>query len=598
MPEPMFGKRAQPVEREPWALEDAAIDPASQWQARPVLAFLLRTFAFLLPIGASLGTSVLLTRLLPFPSSTTQLVLWYVAILAVTSLVLVVVERLAKKALPLAVLLRVTTVFPDHAPSRVRTALRSTDSVKDVDAMYQEALRLGHRDRARAAQVILQLATSLSYHDRQTRGHAERVRTYTDMLAQEMKLGGTARAKLGWAALLHDIGKLRIPKEVLGKAGKLDTAEWEQMRRHPRLGLELAAPLVSWLGEYAGGIADHHENFDGSGYPEGKAGEGIALAGRMIRVADTYDVMTSVRSYKKPVPPEAARRELVDGSGRFFDPDVVRSFLRIGLGRLRWTAGPLSWLAQTPILRALEVARELGTAAAAAGAATVGAAALGVNLMLPAGADAAVPPVPPVSDHVIVVEAGTTHTETIIDAALSAAGFAVVVDEPPGHGTAEAGAGGIAYTPEPGYTGPDTVGFQVVGVGRGRGRGGAPGDLGGAHRGGSRARGRLGGHLRGSGRRSRRAGQRPGGEHRGIGDGAGPRRGDAAGRRPHPLSARCRLRRHRHLPLRGRGRGPFPRVGRSDRRGHPGARSPGGPAGLGLGRRRSRPRRPGAGERR
>ncbi len=237
------------------------------------------------------------------------------------------------------------------------------------------------------------------------------------------------------------------------------------MRRHPRLGLELAAPLVSWLGEWAGGIADHHENFDGSGYPEGKAGQGIALAGRMIRVADTYDVMTSVRSYKKPVSPEAARRELVDGSGRFFDPEVVRSFLRIGLGRLRWTAGPLSWLAQTPILRALEVARELGTAAAAAGAATVGAAALGVNLMLPAGADAAVPPVPPVSDHVIVVEAGTTHTESIITAELSAAGFAVVVDEPPGHGTAEAGAGGIAYTPEPGYTGPDTVGFQVVGAG-------------------------------------------------------------------------------------------------------------------------------------
>ena len=81
-----------------------------------MLAFLLRAFAFLLPIGASLGTSVLLTRLLPFPSSTTQLVLWYVAILVATSLVLVVVERLAKKALPLAVLLRVTTVFPDHAP--------------------------------------------------------------------------------------------------------------------------------------------------------------------------------------------------------------------------------------------------------------------------------------------------------------------------------------------------------------------------------------------------------------------------------------------------------------------------------------------------
>ena len=144
----MFGRRAQPVEGEPWALEDAAIDPASKWRAKPVLAFILRTISFLLPIGASLGTSILLTRLLP-PRLDAQLVLWYATVLAVTSLVLVVFERLAKKALPLALLLRVTTVFPDHAPSRVRTALAPPIG-EGRGHHAEEALRLGHRDRARA----------------------------------------------------------------------------------------------------------------------------------------------------------------------------------------------------------------------------------------------------------------------------------------------------------------------------------------------------------------------------------------------------------------------------------------------------------------
>ena len=144
-------------------------------------------------------------------------------------------------------------------------------------------------------------------------------------------------------------------------------------------------PLVSWLGEWAGGISDHHENFDGSGYPEGKAGRGDRPrrphdpGGRHLRRDDQCALLQEA----------GLPRGGPAGTGRRLGP-LLRSergaaFLRIGLGRLRWTAGPLSWLAQTPILRALEVVRELGTAAAAAGAATVGAAALGVNLMLPPG---------------------------------------------------------------------------------------------------------------------------------------------------------------------------------------------------------------------
>ena len=332
--------------------------------------------------------------------------------------------------------------------------------------MHQEALRLGQRDRPGAAQLILELSTALSFHDRRTRGHAERVRAYVDLTAKEMKIGAAARAKLGWAALLHDIGKLRVAPEILRKPGALDQVEWSEMRRHPRLGEQLCSPLLEWLGEWARGIADHHENFDGSGYPDGRAGQSISLAGRLVRVADAYDVMTSVRSYKKPLSPETARRELVAKAGSDFDPAVVRAFLRIGLGRIRWAAGPLSWLAQTPILRVLQAGSELGTAAAAAAStAAVSAAVVGLNLLAPAGASAAVP-LPAIADHTVTIERDTTLTESIISAAEAAGGYQIVIQVPPEHGSARAGNGAIVYTPAPGYLGGDAVGFGLVGPGQ------------------------------------------------------------------------------------------------------------------------------------
>ena len=191
---------------------------------------------------------------------------------------------------------------------------------------------------------------ALSAHDRKTRGHSERVRAYTDMLAGELDLDDEDRDRLRWAALLHDIGKLRVPGRILNKAGKPDRVEWERLQAHPAEGAAIAEPLLPWLGRWAVTIVQHHERFDGRGYPAGLEGEAISLGARIVGVADSFEVMTAARAYKRPMTPPAARRELARCAGSQFDPAVVRLFLNISIGRLWWTVGPASWVAVTPVL--------------------------------------------------------------------------------------------------------------------------------------------------------------------------------------------------------------------------------------------------------
>ena len=160
------------------------------------------------------------------------------------------------------------------------------------------------------------------------------------------------------------------------------------LRTHPGAGGPYVEPLRGWLGDWVDATTQHHERFDGKGYPLGLAGKDISLAGRIVSIADAYDVMTAARSYKKPLPAAQARAELTRNSGTQFDPHLVRSFLEISLGRLRRAIGPVGWLAHLPdLIRTPLTAVATSTtgivAAGAIGVASVAGAAAPVELPAP-----------------------------------------------------------------------------------------------------------------------------------------------------------------------------------------------------------------------
>jgi len=192
------------------------------------------------------------------------------------------------------------------------------------------------------------------------------VRVYTDMIADELHLPAAAVDRLRWAALLHDIGKLRIPASVLNKPAKLSRSEWEAIRRHPDDGAELAADLLPWLGPWGLAIAEHHEHFSGTGYPRGLSGTQIALAGRIVAVADSFETMTAARPYKRARTRAGALEELVRYSGKQFDPDVVRALLAVSAPKLAWAMGPASWLTGLPFIGSAPSMTGAGIAAQAA----------------------------------------------------------------------------------------------------------------------------------------------------------------------------------------------------------------------------------------
>ncbi len=313
---------------------------------------MLRALIFLGPLAVGFLAGGVVSRLLPDPASAYQILTWWIAVIAAATLAATGTDRLARKLLPLAVLLRMTMLFPDRAPSRLRMA-RKAGNPSELRRRMAEAERGGNTDMAEMAELILSLSAALSNHDRKTRGHSERTRAYTELLAEELGLPEGDRDRLRWAALLHDVGKLEVSAEILNKDTALTEDEWHQVRQHPIHGMGLVAPLIPWLGEWAKTIEHHHERWDGSGYPHGLSGVDIALGARIVSVADAYDVMTTGRSYQRAKTPAAAREEVAKMAGRQFDPTVARALMSVSLGKLRWSTGPLAVLAEIPFLRGL-----------------------------------------------------------------------------------------------------------------------------------------------------------------------------------------------------------------------------------------------------
>src|SRR4051794_10902136 len=182
-----------------------------RWRRRPVLAFGVQAVVFVVPLAGAVTPSALVSRRLPDPHGLGQTVLSWGALLATSTLALVVVDRAARRLLPLAALLRLSMLFPDHAPARMAVARRS-GSVRALRRRLEHAHTHGADDEpSQAAERILGLWAELRAHDSRTGGHAHRVRGFTDLLADELRLPEDDRDRLRWAALLHDIGKLAVP---------------------------------------------------------------------------------------------------------------------------------------------------------------------------------------------------------------------------------------------------------------------------------------------------------------------------------------------------------------------------------------------------
>src|ERR1051326_9090050 len=172
------------------------------------------------------------------------------------------------------------------------------------------------------------LTAALEARDAETHGHSERVVTFSLRLGREYGLTSAEMKALEFGSLLHDIGKIGVPDAILRKPGKLTDEEWERMREHPLHGQQILRG-IKFLEGAGRVVAQHHEKWDGSGYPIGLRGEEIDICARIFAVADAFDAITSDRVYRRAQTYEAAALELDDWADRQFDPKVVEAFHRV-----------------------------------------------------------------------------------------------------------------------------------------------------------------------------------------------------------------------------------------------------------------------------
>ena len=388
---------------------------SSVWVGRPRVARFVQVSVAVVPVLFSVVFSLTMSQLFPPHRLGVNRWLWWLCLICVTTLLLSRVDRLVRRLAPLSALLKLSLVFPDEAPSRYRSAIRSFSARKvqsRLNGMRDAGFVLTEDDNR--SQTMLDLIGMLSDHDRLTRGHSERVRAYAEMIARELGLSESDMEKLQWAALLHDVGKLTVPPQILNKDGRPDDNEWRILAGHPAAGIPMAAPIADWLGDWTAAIGQHHERWDGQGYPDGFAGSEIPLPARIVSVADAFDVMTSTRSYKKAFSPEVARQEIASGAGGQFCPAVARAFLAIPATRLKAVAGPLSWLGGIPGLKNVPVAELVGSSTVTAAAATLTAvtaiAVLPGLIPLPAAAE----PSPPSTSAVETTTAAPTTVADVV----------------------------------------------------------------------------------------------------------------------------------------------------------------------------------------
>src|SRR5215208_2314013 len=225
------------------------------------------------------------------------------------------VEAVVKRALEHHDLVVAKQCYENHLEELVEQRTVELDkALNSLEAAYRTKLKA--------------LTAALETRDSETHGHSERVVSYSLRLGHEYGLSSEKMKWLEFGSLLHDIGKIGVPDSILRKPAKLTEEEWVRMREHPLHGQQILRG-IEFLEGAAHVVAQHHEQWDGTGYPFGLRDEEIDICARIFAVADAFDAITSDRVYRRGKPYEAAAKELDDWAGRQFDPKVVEAFHRV-----------------------------------------------------------------------------------------------------------------------------------------------------------------------------------------------------------------------------------------------------------------------------
>ena len=225
------------------------------------------------------------------------------------------VEAVVKRALEHHELVVAKQRYENHLEELVEQRTVELDkALNSLEGAYRSTLKA--------------LTAALETRDSETHGHSERVVSYSLRLGREYGLSSVEMKALEFGSLLHDIGKIGVPDSILRKPAKLTEEEWVRMREHPFHGQQILRG-IEFLEGAARVVAQHHEKWDGTGYPLGLRYEEIDINARIFAVADAFDAITSDRVYRRGKPYEAASQELDDWAGRQFDPKVVEAFHRV-----------------------------------------------------------------------------------------------------------------------------------------------------------------------------------------------------------------------------------------------------------------------------
>uniref|UniRef100_A0A7V0Z6P2 HD domain-containing protein n=1 Tax=candidate division WOR-3 bacterium TaxID=2052148 RepID=A0A7V0Z6P2_UNCW3 len=243
-------------------------------------------------------------------------------------------------AIPLISGTKVLGVIDFQSNIKARFDLMTIDLLDDIAhriATFLENAILYEKIEKSYTETIKALVLAMEVKDSYTRGHSERVTELAMKLAERIGIADGRKRLLYWAGLLHDIGKIGISEAILNKPGALDEFEFSEIKRHPVEGARMLEQIEG-LKEVVPIIKHHHENFDGTGYPDGLKENEIPLESRILAVCDVYDALTTIRSYRKPFSSEGAMDIIESFSGNRLDLDIVKEFLKM-MGRKKIIRG-------------------------------------------------------------------------------------------------------------------------------------------------------------------------------------------------------------------------------------------------------------------